>query len=123
MDDAPMHEDGNNFWLLDRVGKQFMALVLVDDPSQIDAATARAYKSLADAAIPIEVVLVSSKAGMAFEGLRVFVDAKNRFAERFNARPGTTYLIRPDQHVAARWRNFDALAVKAALARATSNAQ
>ena len=123
MDDAPMQEDGHNFWLLDRVGKQFMALVLVDEPSQVDAATAQAYKSLADASIPIEVVLVSHKAGTAFEGLRVFVDAKNRFAERFDAQPGSVYLIRPDQHVAARWRYFDALAVKAALARATSNDQ
>jgi 3-(3-hydroxy-phenyl)propionate hydroxylase len=123
MDDAPMHEDGNNFWLLDRVGKQFMALVMVNDPSQVDAATARAYKSLADAAIPIEVVLVSPKAGTVPDGLRVFVDEKNRFSERFDAQPGTIYLIRPDQHVAARWRNFDALAVKAALARATSNTQ
>jgi 3-(3-hydroxy-phenyl)propionate hydroxylase len=123
MDDAPMQESGNNVWLLDRVGKQFMALVLVDDPAQVDAATARAYKSLADAAIPIEVVLVSPKAGTVPEGLRVFVDAKNRFAERFDALPGTTYLIRPDQHVAARWRNFDAQAVKAALARATSTTQ
>jgi 3-(3-hydroxy-phenyl)propionate hydroxylase len=121
MDDAPMQESGNNFWLLDRVGKQFMALVLVIDPSQVDAATARVYKSLADAAIPIEVVLVSPKAGVAPEGLRVFVDEKHRFTERFDAQSGTTYLIRPDQHVAARWRNFDALAVKAALARATSN--
>jgi 3-(3-hydroxy-phenyl)propionate hydroxylase len=121
MDDAPMQESGNNFWLLDRVGKQFMALVMVDDTSQVDAATARVYKSLADAAIPIEVVLVSPKAGTVPEGLRVFVDEKNRFAERFDAQSGTTYLIRPDQHVAARWRNFDALAVKAALARATSN--
>jgi 3-(3-hydroxy-phenyl)propionate hydroxylase len=123
MDDAPMQESGHHFWLLDRVGKQFMALVLVNDPAQVDAATARAYKSLADAAIPIEVVLVSHQAGKAPEGLRVFVDEKHRFTERFDAQIGTTYLIRPDQHVAARWRNFDALALKAALARATSNAQ
>ena len=123
MDDAPMQEDGKSFWLLDRVGNQFMALVFVNDLSKVDVVTARVYKSLADAPIPIEVVLVSPKAGVAPEGLRVFVDEKNRFAERFDAQPETVYLIRPDQHVAARWRAFDADTVKAALARATSNVQ
>jgi 3-(3-hydroxy-phenyl)propionate hydroxylase len=121
MDDAPMQEDGQPFWLLERVGNRFMALVFVNDPSQVDTATARVYTSLADAAIPIDVVLVSPKAGAAPEGLRVFVDAKQRFAERFDAQVGTTYLMRPDQHIAARWRAFDAAAVKTALARATSN--
>jgi 3-(3-hydroxy-phenyl)propionate hydroxylase len=123
MDDAPMQEGGKSFWLLDRVGNQFMALVLVNDLSKVDVVTAHIYKSLADAPIPIEVVLVSPKAGVAPEGLRVFVDEKNRFAERFDAQPETVYLIRPDQHVAARWRAFDADTVKAALARATSNVQ
>jgi 3-(3-hydroxy-phenyl)propionate hydroxylase len=123
MDDAPMCESGQDFWLLERVGNHFMALLAVTDPAQLDAATVRACKALADAPIPIDVVLVSPKAGVAPEGLRVFVDSKNRFAERFDAQPGTTYLIRPDQHVAARWRAFDATALKSALARATGNMQ
>jgi 3-(3-hydroxy-phenyl)propionate hydroxylase len=37
--------------------------------------------------------------------------------ERYDARPGTCYLIRPDQFVAARWRSFDAGKVRAALQR------
>ena len=123
MNDAPMREKETDFWLLDRVGNHFMALLAVNDPAQLDAATARACKALADAPIPIEVVLVSPKAGVAPDGLRVFVDSKNRFAERYDAQPGTTYLIRPDQHVAARWRAFDAAALTSALARATGNLQ
>jgi len=98
-----------------------MALVAVADPAQLDAATVHAFKDLANAPIPIEVVIVSPKAAVAPDGLRVFVDSKSRFAQRFDAQPGTTYLIRPDQHVAARWRAFDAAALTSALARATGN--
>jgi 3-(3-hydroxy-phenyl)propionate hydroxylase len=31
------------------------------------------------------------------------------------------YLLRPDQHVCARWREFDLPSVRAAIARATCN--
>ena len=47
-------------------------------------------------------------------------DAQGLLAERYDGQPGSVYLIRPDQHVAARWRRFDAAAVRAALQRALS---
>ncbi|MEP7061593.1 MAG: FAD-dependent oxidoreductase [Betaproteobacteria bacterium] len=47
-------------------------------------------------------------------------DVDGLVAARYAARPGTCYLVRPDQHVCARWRSFDATAVRAAVDRATA---
>jgi len=123
MDDAPMHVDGREAWLLDQVGKHFMVLLYVTDPAQADAELLRAFKTLAGGPLAPELVLVSGKPGVAPQGIRLLEDRAGRFAERFDARQGTTYLIRPDQHVAARWRSVDAAQVSAALARATCTLQ
>jgi 3-(3-hydroxy-phenyl)propionate hydroxylase len=50
------------------------------------------------------------------------VDAESLVAKRYDARPGTLYLFRPDQHVAARWRRFDPILVTSALRRAVGHA-
>jgi 3-(3-hydroxy-phenyl)propionate hydroxylase len=45
-------------------------------------------------------------------------DREGKFTQRFDATPGASYLVRPDQHLCARWRNFDAGAVALAHRRA-----
>jgi 3-(3-hydroxy-phenyl)propionate hydroxylase len=55
------------------------------------------------------------------EGLDVVVDTQGWAVKRYDAKPGTVYLLRPDQHVAARWRALDAARVRQAVARATCN--
>ena len=47
-----------------------------------------------------------------------YFDPNGIFAQRFDATPGATYLVRPDQHLCARWRGFDAAAVARAHQRA-----
>jgi 3-(3-hydroxy-phenyl)propionate hydroxylase len=51
-------------------------------------------------------------------GARVLSDVQGRVAQRYDAAPGTAYLVRPDQHVCARWRMLEASDIEAALARA-----
>ncbi|MDH4259690.1 MAG: FAD-dependent oxidoreductase [Gammaproteobacteria bacterium] len=123
MDDAPIEEDGKVGWLLDCVGNRFMALVFVEDPASVGPAQARAMCTLADAPVPVEAVLVSPEGGTGPANLRLWRDCAGRYAGRYDTRAGTTYLVRPDQHVAARWRAFDAQAVRTALARATGNTE
>ena len=47
-------------------------------------------------------------------------DDAGLFAQRFDATPGATYVLRPDQHLTARFRAFDADAVRKAMDRALS---
>ena len=114
LDDAPVSVDGRASWLLDHIGNRFQLMVYCDDASTLDFALLRSVEN-------VEVVVVTSRE-QPLKGLTVLHDVKGRFAQRFDAKHGTTYLVRPDQHVCARWRTFDAARANAALARATCNA-
>ena len=45
-------------------------------------------------------------------------DPEGLLTQRYDLRPGTVYLFRPDQHVCARWRKPTVAQVKAAIKRA-----
>ena len=121
MDDAPVLENGKECWLLDKVGRQFVALYFADDPAVLDAATIAALSDLSCGGIPVRPLVISRKAGTVAGGMATLEDLRGIAAQRYDARPGTIYLLRPDQHVAARWRSLDAAKLKAAVARATCN--
>ena len=116
-------------WLLSHTGGRFVLLLFADSPDALDAASLQALQSLARGRIPVHTVLIISPAGnlqtgitptgAATAGCTLLVDHQGAAARRFDGQPGTAYLLRPDQHVAARWRWLDAAAVAAALARAT----
>jgi len=46
------------------------------------------------------------------------VDSAGLIAQRYDGRPGTVVLLRPDQHVCARWRRVSGDAAHRALRRA-----
>ena len=122
MDDAPVLDNGDAGWLHNKVGQQFCALYFTDDPAALDAATIAALNDLSCGGIAVRPLVISRQAGTVAGGIAQLADPRGIAAQRYDARPGTVYLLRPDQHVAARWRSLDAAKIKAAVARATCNA-
>ncbi len=117
--DAPVLRQGGADWLLPQTGGRFLLMLFVAAAEGVPAATRLALRELAAAPLPMHTLLVAGIDGDAPAGCALVVDGQGLVAKRFDARPGTAYLLRPDQHVAARWRRFDAATVRAALARAT----
>lgn len=95
--DAPVEFDGEPGWLLNLLGDGFTLLCFGE----------------AREALEVEGVTVRPLVAG-----RDFSDAQGLAAKRYDGKPGAFYLIRPDQHVAARWRAFDETKVRAAVNRA-----
>jgi 3-(3-hydroxy-phenyl)propionate hydroxylase len=112
MDDAPLRGPAGHSWLLDAIARAGPGFVLLHF-GRADAAVRREAGAFGIACL--ELLDAAEPAPDALH------DAQGLAARRYDARPGTCYLIRPDQHVAARWRRFDANAVRAALQRATGH--
>jgi 3-(3-hydroxy-phenyl)propionate hydroxylase len=121
--DAPIFAKGESDWFLRRIGAGFTALHFTGADS-LDGATAAALNRMKYGAIPVNPVVVLPRGGSTRlpHGLEAIEDSEGWLAQRFDACPGTVYLLRPDQHVCARWRQFNSNHIDAAVARATCNA-
>ncbi|MZR14818.1 FAD-dependent oxidoreductase [Maritimibacter sp. DP07] len=96
--DAPVVEDGQPGWLLEHLGEGFTLLVSGLAVKPVEAGTFT--PTVLEIGTHVE-------------------DVEGKIAERYDLRDGAVYLIRPDQHVAARWRSFDPDKIRAAIAHAT----
>ncbi len=94
-------------------------LPLATTPSAISAAMQQQLQRLAAASIPVHTIVIARKSGQC--SLDCVTDSEGLAFQRYDARPGTAYLIRPDQHVTARWRETEVSRIVAAVARATAN--
>jgi 3-(3-hydroxy-phenyl)propionate hydroxylase len=101
-------------WLLGYLGDGFVLLVFGE------AASGESPRQWAPDGLSCAVVQVG---GAARADRIVIQDKDGLVAARYDAHPGTCYLLRPDQHVCARWRSFDADAVRRALDRATGRSE
>ncbi|MFM0731920.1 FAD-dependent oxidoreductase [Paraburkholderia sediminicola] len=117
--DAPVRSAGQAAWLLQQLGQQFTG-VLFCGLHGIDQATQAALDALRSGPIPLKLVVVTSgevQVAVA-SGANVVHDVDGLAAARYDGKPGTFYLIRPDQHVCARRRQLDVSFVEGALKRA-----
>jgi 3-(3-hydroxy-phenyl)propionate hydroxylase len=113
--DAPV-EARDVAWFLECLGDAFTLVIFDARPAP------SAVAALAGDRFGCRVICVGGRSAMAADDVICIADAQQLLVERYDARPGTCYLFRPDQHVCARWRRFDVARVRAAIARATANA-
>jgi len=109
--DAPViRADGKPGWLLQEAGGCAFTAVVFGDGETADRAARAAAEAGAAAGAPVATV-------------RIPIDEAHALAaRRYDARTGTVYLLRPDQHVCGRWRQPDTGTVRAALHRALCRA-
>ena len=117
--DAPLLHGATPCWLLQQLAPGATLLLFLDEADALDAATAGALRALAGEPLPIETRVILRRAGAppAIADLTALVDAEGLAGMRYGAAPGTACLVRPDQHVAGRWRRFEPGAVRQATRR------
>lgn len=119
--DAPVAVNGELRWLLQCTGGSFNGLYFAEAMSELpsEVASGIAALTLDRIAVDTRVVVEPGNPIELPPGVMKFEDYEDFLIQRFDASPGTFYLLRPDQHVCARWREFNVEWVRRAVLRAT----
>ena len=119
--DAPVAAaDGSPGWLLRATSRDGFTALLFDDAATAEG-LARLHAAANDLAVLAIVVVRSAAAGaqeLAAPYAGAVVDLEGLAARRYDARAGTLVLLRPDQHVCARWRFASPQSLRDGLRRA-----
>jgi 3-(3-hydroxy-phenyl)propionate hydroxylase len=103
-----------NDFLLDHLGGGFDLLYFTEGPA-IPEALQKVVAQTRSRGVPLRVVAIGATESVAGADLTL-ADADGRFRERYGVpASGGAYLLRPDQHVCARWLTLDATRLQAAL--------
>ena len=115
--DAPLAKPGvadERLWLLDHLGNDFVLLAFDDGETD----WTRREAELASCRPPIRLLLIGGSDAAADNTDYALVDRWGMAADRYDGAPGACYLMRPDQHVAGRWRRCAMAEIEGALNRA-----
>jgi 3-(3-hydroxy-phenyl)propionate hydroxylase len=110
--DARVAADTDEPWLLRRLGGRFTLLRFVD------TVPADGGGGLVEGLRPAVDVLTVARHGQ--PNRSTVVDTEGLAFQRWSASDGSAYLVRPDQHVAARWQHPSAHDISRALDRAVA---
>ena len=106
--DAPIRAAGRDASLLDQIGGRFDLLVFDANEEMANALEAEFGSSL-------HVTRIATERSSSAQAI---ADAEGLASRRYDAQSRAVYLLRPDQHVAARWRTPSVAEVRSALQRA-----
>lgn len=99
--DAPITVEGEEGWFLNHIGNSHFVVLTFDQNPNVHEINVNG--------IACDIIIVGKD----------IKDPKGLLKERYDGTDATTYLIRPDQHVCARWRSFNDNHIVNALKRAT----
>ncbi|VVD74254.1 FAD-dependent monooxygenase [Pandoraea anhela] len=117
---APNVRLGENDYLYDHFGAAFHLVTFGDTP--LDDALRREIVTWRERGVPVKVVSFAlSQQDVAGADLTL-PDPTGHAAAKYGADNGTTYLVRPDHHICARWLRLDATRLADALVQATARA-
>ncbi|HVL58053.1 MAG TPA: FAD-dependent oxidoreductase [Burkholderiaceae bacterium] len=121
--DAPVAIDGASGWFVDALERRFTLVTVVDADRPAAAAAAAAELRRIEPELQwLQVRLAgmpeSARGAAGDNRCRIVDDVEGLLASRYDLKPGTCYLFRPDQHVTARTRFPDPQRLRAALERA-----
>ena len=108
---------GTRHWLFDEFAPGFQVLMFGADPAQ-EKRVRSDIEALRTRGIPVRLVRIVRTASADPKADAVISDPLGRIHERWGARDGTVYVLRPDQHVAARWHAGADQSVKHCVTRA-----
>ncbi len=115
--DAPVGGGNGSGWLLNHLGNSFCVMLKGDLDEQQHTALEVLCRESQKRADPLKIIRIDSEQPGPPDWLSI-ADQRGVLAQRYDLQASAVYLIRPDQHIAARWRSLDVDKLAAALRRA-----
>jgi len=111
---------GEDDFLFDRLGDSFNLIVFGRDQA-LSVDVQESLKVAGSFEFPVRRILIADRQSAGLQDLAdvVIEDHYARMASQYGAVAGSAYLVRPDQHVCARWQGVNATKLEKALTAAT----